>query len=419
MAQSTRLVPLGPFVSGVDNRLPAHAMEDPDPRSIRPLLRSAVNVSVTNAGTLKRRPGTSRLLTGTDCHSLFSSDGRSGYYVDGNDLIHLDGPAAALRKTVVRSDMAAGRPVSFCAHPDGSVLYSNGVIIGRLVGVDAVPMNAPAVAPPAITVVPSVGSLDPGRYQIAFALRDESGQLGPASTPVTVQVEQNGAIDIGVRVAPLGYELVTYMTAANGSTLLEIGVGSAARRVATLPNFGARCFTLLKAGLPPGSIIRHHYGRTLVASGAVLFYSDVYSPLMTPSEGYVLFPAPVTMVQPCVNGVFVAADQTYWLPGDIATSEMVTVLPYGAVPGTGADVPNATACWWYSPRGVVVGRQDGSVENVQEGRVAVPKAVSGAGLFVERDGLKQMVVPTFGPSPSRMSAQSWMDAEVIRKGTEL
>lgn len=420
MTQSSRLVPLGPFVSGIDNRLPAHAMEDPDPRSLKPLLRSAVNVDVTNAGTLKRRRGTSRVMMGSDCHSLFSVPGaQAGYVVDFADLIYLTGAPGALARTVVRNDLSPGRRVSYAVHPDGSILYTNGVTIGRLRGAQALPLNVPAVASPFVSYS-AAGSLPAGRYQVATALRDlVTGELGPASTPLAVSLTQAGRIDVTSPPAPAGYELVIYMTPPNGSVLMEVATGTPAATFSVLPSFGARCFTLMKRPLPPGAIVRYYNGRTLVAAGNVLFYSDVYSPLMTPSEGYVVFPSTITLMEPCQAGVFVGSDQTYWLAGDLSDAAMNPVLPYGAVSNTGAEVPNQNACWWLSARGIVVGKPDGSVQNLQEERVVVPSFGSGASAFIERDGMKQMVAPAFSPSSSRASAESWMEAEVFRKGNEL
>jgi len=419
MAQSSRLVPFGPFVSGIDNRLPAHVMEDPDPRSLKPLLRSAVNVDVTNAGTLKRRRGTSQVMAGSDCHSLFSVLGaQAGYYVDFAELIHAVGKPDALVKTTVRNDLSPGRRVSYTLHPDGSVLYTNGVVIGRLRGAQALPMNVSASASPFVSFS-AAGSLPAGRYQVATALRDLiTGELGPASTPTTVDLVLAGRIDVVSAPAPAGHELVVYMTPPNGSVLMEAATGVSGATFSVLPSFGARCFTLMKRPLPPGSIIRHYNGRTLVAAGNVLFYSDVYSPLMTPSEGYVVFPSTITLLEPCQAGVFVGSDQTYWLAGDLVDAAMNPVLPYGAVPNTGAEVPNQNARWWLSDRGIVIGKPDGSVQNVQEERVAVPSFGAGASAFIERDGMKQMVSPAFNPSSSRASAESWMEAEVFRKGNE-
>jgi hypothetical protein len=82
-------------------------------------------------------------------------------------------------------------------------------------------------------------------------------------------------------------------------------------------------------------------------------------------------------------------------------------------------VPNDNLCWWMSERGLVKGDQNGAVQNLQEDQVAVGAAQSGAALFRERDGMKQALAALFSSESNFMSARSFMDAEVIRKGTDL
>jgi hypothetical protein len=72
-----------------------------------------------------------------------------------------------------------------------------------------------------------------------------------------------------------------------------------------------------------------------------------------------------------------------------------------------------------SERGMVMGTQDGQVANLQEKNVAVDPAIVGASLFREQDGMKQMVSSLFSPQSTVIAARSFMDAEIVRKETEL
>ena len=92
-------------------------------------------------------------------------------------------------------------------------------------------------------------------------------------------------------------------------------------------------------------------------------------------------------------------------------------MNYGAVYGTSQAIPNTNDVLWYSVRGVVVGTQDGRVENIQEAHVAADSGTVGASIIREKDGLRQMVATVVDPSASPLAASSYITMEVIRKGT--
>lgn len=198
-------------------------------------------------------------------------------------------------------------------------------------------------------------------------------------------------------------------------------VGTAADERAMLDlQLAAGPYSLGLRPLPPGDILAFLNGRLYSASGAFLYYSEPYMfGTYNPGRNYIQFPAPITMVEPCQNGVFVSADQTYWIAGDPSVAELNPVLPYKAIPGTSGQVPNSNSCFWLSERGIVMGSQTGEVKNLQEDKVATGSADAGASLFREVDGVKQIIAPVFGPQDTVMAARSFFDAEVIRKETAL
>lgn len=419
MTASNRTVTLGPFPLGMDNRLPDHALVDLVEKAT--LLRSAVNVDVTNAGTLRRRAGRTKLISGSDCHSLFTSVSGASYYVDFQELKRITHPSLTVAS--VRSGLTPGKRMSFADMPDGSTLATNGVDIFRIVGDHTIPLGAPAVQTVPLPIINNNGSLEPGTYQVAFAYVNSDGEIGPATPVQTVTLTVRAAIEVlGIGGFPVGASgMHVYLSAANGEHLFRVATLSAPAPlvIATPPTFGARCTTLNKMHLPPGEIIRHHNGRVLVASGNLLYYSDPYSVLFTPSQGYIPFPEPITVIEPCNNGFYIVADQTYWIDGEITDTDLNPVLPYGAIPYTSGQIPNANSCWWMSTRGVVRGDQTGQVTNLQEKYIVTGPSEAGAAGFVERNGLKQIVVPTFNTGSSGAAVASWMDAEIVRKGTQL
>ena len=412
---------LGPFTLGVNNRRPAFKMQG-GREDGGDFLRFAVNADISAEGTVKRRQGYVRRLTRTDAHS-FWSDGTSAFMVDGPNLLSVTGLPDNAASTTVRSDLTPGRPMSFVTAPDG-IYYSNGQVIGRLTPSPA-PVNPPALAtPPSAAAI--FGAMPPGTYGLCFTHIDTMGRESGSTAPIYVTLTSVG----GIRVSGLPAALpagvlatVVYMTAPNDQTLMRafrLEAGATAD-FTVQPTLGARCATLLMRAMPAGDIVRYHSGRLLVAAGPALFFSEPFMHgLHNPMRNYIRFPADITVVESTTDGVWICADQTYWLPGgDVAAADLIPKLPYGGVRGSSGTMPNSNDVYWMSPRGMVVGSTDGTATNRQEARVAVAPAAFGAGLFRESDGRKQIAQTLFAPEPNRMAAASYMDAEVVRKKVTL
>ena len=169
--------------------------------------------------------------------------------------------------------------------------------------------------------------------------------------------------------------------------------------------------------MPAGRIVAHHINRLLVANGSTLFYSEPFTPnLYDEAKGFVIFPARITLVVPVEGGVYVAADQTYFIPGGFPAQGMRAVLPYGALERSSGLVPNSKSVHWMSPRGVITGTADGTVANLQEAHIAIQPATHGASIFTERDGMRQIIAALTDPGETRSAVGDFADMEVVRKG---
>jgi len=136
--------------------------------------------------------------------------------------------------------------------------------------------------------------------------------------------------------------------------------------------------------------VREFNGRMLVADGPVLWLSEAYAlERFNYATGYVQYPQDISIVEPVTDGVWVAADQTYFLRG-IGTAELsqARILEYGAIFGTGCDVPGTPNKAWHTPRGMVLAGPGGSIKNLTEANVAMGNADSGASIVREHDGLR-------------------------------
>jgi hypothetical protein len=260
------------------------------------------------------------------------------------------------------------------------------------------------------------GGLMPGLYLVAFTVLGVDGE-SPATPTVQVEVPENGAIVIGPSVV----DALAYVSGPNGDILTLQGnvTTGAGLTVYTINDSRRRCDTIGAVVMPAGNIVRHYNGCLLVAKGKTLYRSRPYNyGLLDPAKGYFTFPEEITLLEPMDNGVYFATDQTYWITDLLeGTGGLDGLLPYGAIPGSSGRTPDASRAFWHSPHGLVVGSNSGTLANLQEDALSFSEASFGASLYRDRDGMRQVITSRYGAEPSVGAASSFMDAEIIRKGT--
>lgn len=414
-----RTVKLGSLAPGLNNRLEPTQLQTvlPD-RSPATYLYSAENVDINDKGYLKRRAGQALTIAGL-AHSIWA-DERDAYVVLNDELLHLRQGDGGLAMTIIRIGMPR-LPVSYSRGGDGEVYWSNGSAIRRVsAGQDRPVATDPLPSSPSIAL--GTGGLPAGKYIVAFTVVGPDGE-SPSTPPVQIDVPENGALVLGA--VPAGAQI--YVSGPNGDVPTLQGAGDGGPfTLYTLSAGGRRCATLNAAVMPAGTIVRHYNGAMLVASGNALYISLPYNyGLLDPVRGYITFPTAITLVEPLDSGLFLATeDLTYWITDVLTGADgLHETLPYGAVPGSSEQLPaqkqgQRQVCW-NSPRGLVIGSNDGSARALQDDVLTFSDAASGATLFRERDGMRQVITSRFGAEPSVAAASSFMDAEVIRKGTTL
>lgn len=412
---ATRPVAIGTF-TGVNNRLEQSQLESQPARGVKlQALPAAVNVDLNDKGGTRRRRGQTLRAAGI-AHSVWGDGRDDGYAVIGTDLVRLTPSGTGLQAEVMRSGVSAGRPMSFERFPDGAVYYANGETMGRIRdGVDGPVVTEALGSLPVFTVI--AGGLAAGLYTVALTAVGPDGESA-ATAPVQVDVPANG----GIRLSNLtGNRVRVYMTGPNGEIpTLELETSAASVDILTHSASGIRCQTLLLASMPAGEIVRHYNGRLLTVVGNLLIRSEpYYYGVFDASKGYIPFPAPITIVQPAVGGVYVVSDQTYWLAGDLDNTSAPPILPYGAVPGTGGYDETTNTVFWLSDRGLVVADGAGGAKNVQEDALALAGGTRGAALYREQNGSRHIVTSRSGAEPARGVSRGWKAAEIIRKDIDL
>lgn len=407
---------IGPFPLGVNNRKRAQELTGMVGRSNVDLLRSAANVDVSQSGKVSRREGFALLHAGR-AHSAWGDDSAAFYFQQGT-LYHLSlPPDGELTRTVIRTDLAPTAPLSYC-EAGGTYYYTNGQEIGMVRNKTRLDF------PPTPTLTPTLsataGSLAPGRYNVCITHFSDAGESA-ATRPQTIRLVVGGGIRVAsIPAAPAGCITLIYLTETDGEVFgrVALNASSSVVDIVAPQSAGASCQTLMLEAMPAGSIVRFSNGRLLVAAGSVLHYSEPFMlGLHNPGKNYIPFSAPITVVEPCDRGVFVVADKTYWISGEITGATLQEALPYGAVPRTGGRDPlQADTCFWVSDRGLVFGSADGSVKNVQQDQLALDGGLTGASVYREREGQRHVITSVRDPSHTNTGVGFRFEAEVIKKG---
>lgn len=409
---SERTVKVGSLSPGVNNRLEPTDLATVLPDRTRGTYLSAgENIDIDSKGHLKRRAGYAIDMAGSLSHSLWGDGGSDGYVVDGANLVMLSA-GATLTATVVRGGM---QPVltAFARTPQGTVIWSNGFEAGVIAAGVSHPLSTPTPSP-APTLGLTTGTLPKGRYQFAFtrlSAYDESG----STVPVQIDVPSNG----GVVINGLAGDTLVYMTGPDGALFNQVYTTGT---VNGLTNDGAQLRTLLLEPMPVGQVLAIYNGTLLSASGNMLSISEPYRyGLRNPSRGFIPFPSAISLVIPCDGGVYVCADQTYWLAGGLLDTKIAESvrMPFGGLRGSAVYDPNNKLAYWLSSQGLMSGTSTGKVTQMASDALKFGASSAGATLFREFDGMSHVVTSRLDAGSALTAAQSYLDAETQRKHTIL
>lgn len=382
-------------------------------------VRDATNIDVTNEGVLRTRNGhaVSPRVAGTNCHSLFATP---------NLMLHADG--SQLKRTVgpltdVVAPIQPSQPICYGRLPDGSIAWSDGGSIGKVSQLGAsIPLSLASPGSPAIAAA-SNGLQREGRYLVAVTWVAFSGEESPPSLPVAINLLDGQGIQLsGIPAsAPTGaIGLRVYCSHTNEAVLFEaafVGVGTTSLRIDSPPS-GRALETLFEANFPACTSLAFAVGRLLGARGNLFIWSEAFRPgVYRPAKNFIQFPAPVTLIAPTQDGVYVGTEnEVVFLPGfDFGNQAYRPVTPYGAYPGTLVDMPHTLQMGWASPQGFVIADNSGAVVNISMDKVAFPGAIRGGSLLREENGMRQIVSSLSPSGPANLLAASdYAEGEIIK-----
>ena len=347
---------IGPFL-GINNRLPDFALHV---AKTGDYLRDAINVDVTNKGSLRRRESESVVQLMNDGHSLHGN-----YLMRGSVMYSISLPsyAQALAKTLTVSS-----PVSWLDVND-DIYYSNGTDAGRITAGAFYPLGMATPNAPAVSVLS--GTMFKGRFKVSVSYSNHvTGEEGGLSPATIHTLASDGGIRVTLPGASTGATRVNvYVSTVNGGVMFCAGqyaIGTAYVDFNAQPAQGREGAERFEAPLPAGRLFISNNRLCSIVGSMVYIGLPYRHGYYLPAEGYLLFPADVSIAIENQGGTYVAADKTYWIPGDLGNVEgpLRDVLPYGAVPGTEFVHPTEDTVGWFGEDGFVLAGTDGSVKAV-------------------------------------------------------
>lgn len=376
-------------------------------------VRNIVNADISDNGKARLRKGMTKIYS-----SLGVKYGHKRYFIENLDLCYLEPDNT---KTVIFSGVL-GTEFTFCDYL-GVTYFSDGIVNKKLVNKDVQPWGLPVPAKPVITSIS--GTYFAGTYLAAYSwVTDDGVESGLSDISTITLATPGGFMFVGIpNVVEGAKALRIYLSTANGNTLYfvaEVNSNSFSMSSGSYDS-GHTAEVMFKYAPPPASIIRFYNGRAYVADAyGVVWYSEPFSYDHFGVDNYLQFPERVAIMEPVKGGIYFATgSETFFYAGNPETGFDITKkFNYGAIRGTGKQIPNTENVTWMSKRGLIVGNKSGSCENVQEKNVAIESGETGELVIREQDGLHQVISIVKNSTTSSLAATSFIEAEVIRRSNE-
>lgn len=352
-----KTIPVGPIL-GINNRLEETSLKSQDRREPGRWVKDAVNVDIRNDGSVVRRRASALTQAIVGAHSLF------------DNLLVRSGVLYSVVKSpyseTFEAELATDARMSYARTAD-TVFMSNGVDRFAYSGGAVRPWGMPTPAAPILSVVG--GGLLAGEYAVSISFHNEDTFEESGVSTATV-INTTGGIRVSVPVFPDGAtHLIVYVSGLSGGVPMlsaTVPIGDSSVDI-TMPATGREASRLIEDVLPAGTRVFEFNGRLCSVVGDTLYYSQPYRyGYYQPAKNFIRFPSTIMVAIGNQGGVFVVADQTYFLVGkDIGNVELVSdIQPYSAVPGTEFQHPKEPVVGWFSTHGLVTATQDGEVKEL-------------------------------------------------------
>lgn len=397
---------------GINNKLGDRELEIfREGRPAGRFLRNAVNVDITNNGTLKRRAGYTRVKALASTTKIWA-DEDDCFVVAAKTLYRFDGVT-----TTQMTSLQSPEPI-FCRTPVG-VVVGDGVTLYRVSGLTLIPLVPPTPSP-VPDVVSGAGALQEGRYVVTFASQSTTdGALSGCTTPQYIALSDSAALVISMSAS--AHNTLVYVSHPNGEVpylrgLIPAGGTSYVHSSDDSPL--APAATMFMSPLNPTSYMTTHGGRLWGASGATMRYSAPFKYGLSGDTDYITMPGEITGLGSLGEYLFVGTDRGLFRLSGYEPSAMGLELMSSArvIPGSFSKSPLDQQMYAAQSGGSVMSfRSNGEVSALDEA-VTLPTAQSAVASEIRRDGVDQYILQLQRPGENLASASSYMEADVIRRG---
>ena len=379
-------------------------------------LVDAVNVNISDAGTIVRRRGTKLEVGVATKGSSCFADEYGIYFKDGVVLKKATKKDGVWSVSTLKTGLNPIVPL-FWTSAQGNTWYSNGIDRGKLIAGSHTEFSLEIPSgQPSATGSSSGGTLSAGRYAIAVSFISSSGEESGTQARIFVEVPASekildknhmnpvvpasGKITVSNIPQPINSNIEyirIYASDANGTAVYkyaDYAVGTYVATVMGTKTKGMMLTTELTDQFPSCTMIHAWRGYMLGAQGNILWHSEPQRfGLCQLSENFIAFSAPITMIAPVDDGFYVVADKTWFFSGGTADKwSRVEVLPYGnAYPGSYAKHPYKVEVAWMCQKGQIVARNSGELENKTIGKIAPNSFSNAASMIRVEDGIEQIV----------------------------
>lgn len=391
-------------------------------------LVKAQNIDVDDGKSIKRRPGFTKIGTFTNPHSLWS-DGETALFAEQGNLRKVDSiNDSAVSSSIVLS--GAGESNFGYAKLHDQIFFSNDKKNGMLLSDGSFhnwEVETPSGQP---TLSTTTGALVIDKSISVFVTYiDDLGRESGASGIATL--ETAGTVGVSLTNIPVPsssdiVEKVIYSTPPDGDMFYMVdvvGKNTTSYNITSPARKTVQAKTLFLSEPPIGNILAAESGVIWVASGKWLYRSEPFMPhLFNKRQHYYPFAEDITMVAPVDGGIYVAADETYFIDTTQEVPQLAEVFAYGAVEGSLAFVPaekvgkggNKIFATWLSEKGQIIAGPGGQAENVTEEKTAITEAKQGSSYLREDDGYTRIISTYKGGESAGLRATDYIEATITK-----
>jgi hypothetical protein len=383
--------------------------------------RIILNSDVTSQGRLIKRDGSTKVISLTNPHSLWS-----------DTLAVLCASEGKLYR------ISQGQAVEICSITDSELSYAEVnekiYISNPCWNIIFDPSNNSTAEwglplPEQPVVSATSGSLPVGTYQLCFT-KFNSREISGNGAIAEIELISEGGITVSNRTS----DSLVWMTDPNGSKFYLAGqmdvISTTASSSEPLPSF-------LCSPPPFMKYITYAFGRIWGSIDKILYYSEPFHPEWFRSAlNKFEFDQNITMIAQVPTGLFIGCeDTTYFLAGNEPQQMKQTLAGKGAVPGTlvycnnvpelgdvlsPAERIHVSVPIWLSQEGIVIGNVSGRLFNLTQQKVKFAPGVKGASVHRMKNGEFQYLTSFKQGSPgSGFGMADTVTAEVIRNGRVL